>query len=50
MKEFVGNVFGLVVILVGVCKDFLIYVCNKKRVCVEVGILLFDVILLEDVF
>lgn len=49
LKENVGKVFGLVVVLVGIWKDFEIYVCNKKKVCEEVGFVLFGVILLEDV-
>lgn len=49
MKESVGNVPGLAVILVGARKDSSTYVRNKKRACAEVGILSFDVTLPEDV-
>jgi len=49
MKESVGNVPGLAVILVGERKDSYTYVRNKKRACAEVGIKSFDATLPEDV-
>lgn len=49
MKESVGHVPGLAVILVGARKDSSTYVRNKKRACTEVGIQSFDSTLPEDV-
>lgn len=48
MKESVGNVPGLAVILVGARKDSSTYVRMKKKACNEVGIQSFDVTLPED--
>ncbi|KAG0608394.1 hypothetical protein M758_8G102700 [Ceratodon purpureus] len=48
MKEAVGNVPGLAVILVGARKDSATYVRMKKKACSEAGIQSFDVTLPED--
>ena len=48
MKEAVGKVPGLAMILVGSRKDSSTYVRMKKKACLEVGIQSFDVTLPED--
>lgn len=48
MKEAVGVVPGLAVILVGDRKDSATYVRNKKKACESVGINSFEVRLPED--
>lgn len=48
MKEAIGVVPGLAVILVGGRKDSATYVRNKKKACEDVGIKSFEVRLPED--
>lgn len=48
LKETVGKVPGLAMVLVGTRKDSETYVRNKKRACEEAGITSFGVTLPED--